>query len=409
MPFDTQVCPIRLTSFRHLGTDLRFHVPNGTDFGPAYDFTRIFQTAVRPICAEAGTAEWTLTNVSGAASGGGNLALVTTSYNEFVFTLARERGFYTENVIMPLILLMCICWTSFFVPRSAVPARVAIGVITFLTVVNQIRATLEELPKLKASTWLLQLQSITQLLVFASIIEFGAVTYVSRLQSRIEASIGLAQNQILSSAKQSAPVHHARAQAVREAMKVAVDKAEEVMEEAVEEVVEAVEEVVEAMRAPDQLHHRSDGDSPSPKGAFSTKWSRISIRRRPPGANEKVLPRRHRRQRASLDLAHDVANAMGLSAAEHAYRQQAVAAAERHELNTKASVHRIQLATPDGPAVEITQDVLLGELRSLLGVPENFLLQTVTQGGKGGIWVPMFRITCDRLDVYSRYVFLLAC
>ena len=86
-----------------------------------------------------------------------------------------------------------------------------------------------------------------------------------------------------------------------------------------------------------------------------------------------------------------------------------MAAAERHELNTKASVHRIQLATPDGPAVEITQDVLLGELRSLLGVPENFLLQTVTQGGKGGIWVPMFRITCDRLDVYSRYVFLLAC
>ena len=177
MPFDTQICPIRLTGFRHVGTDIRMHVPNGTDLGPAYDFTRIFPTAVRSVCAEAGTVEWTLTSVTGVAADGHNLAVVTTPYNEFVFGITRERGFYTENVIIPLILLMCIGWGSFFLPRTAVPARVSIVVIAYLTITNQIQDSNKELPKADGFIWLLELQSVATLLTFAAIIEYVAVSY----------------------------------------------------------------------------------------------------------------------------------------------------------------------------------------------------------------------------------------
>ena len=434
MPFDTQICPIRLTSFRNLGTDLTFHVPNGTDIGPAYDFTRLFPTPVRAICPEAGTVEWTLTSVTGASSDGNNLALVATSFIEYVFVLTRERSFYTENIIMPLILLMCICWTSFFVPRGAVPARVSMVVVAFLTITNQIRSTNQELPKLQATVWLLQLQSITQLMVFASIIEYGVVTYVCRLQSRIEQSIGIAQNQIqtrFDHAKGSANDHYNGVQQATREVAVNVEAIAEGVAEDVTQTTRALKREAGSLSP----NRSNDSDRPSPKDAESTKLSRMSFRRQPPGANGKLLSRRHRRHHARLDLAHDVAqsiaqntntialsaaavtntacnfaNTMGLSAAHQAYEDQSLAAAERHELqNHAASLHHIRLATQNGPAVEITKEALLGELRAMLGVPENFLLLTVIQAGKGGIWIPMFRITCDRLDVYSRYVFFLVC
>ena len=129
MPFDTQICNIRVTGFRDLGVDVRFHVTNGTDLGPDYDFTRIFPAPVRAVCPDTVTVEWDITSVSGEEVFGGNLALVPYSYVEYFVLLTRSRGYYGHYVLLPMILLVIITWCSFFISRAAVPARVSLVVI----------------------------------------------------------------------------------------------------------------------------------------------------------------------------------------------------------------------------------------------------------------------------------------
>ena len=50
----------------------------------------------------------------------------------FVFT--RRIGHYLTRVYIPAILIACMSWLSFFIDRKSVPARVALSIMTVLTI-----------------------------------------------------------------------------------------------------------------------------------------------------------------------------------------------------------------------------------------------------------------------------------
>ena len=148
MPFDTQLCNVKFTGFYHLGLDVIYRIPNGTDYGPEYDFLRAFRGPVRAVCPDSGTVEWAVTSITGESIFGGQAALVPFSYVEYHFELTRARGFFEQYVIAPMVLLVIITWATFWISRDAVPARVSMVIIAYLNMSSLLSSTNASLPHL---------------------------------------------------------------------------------------------------------------------------------------------------------------------------------------------------------------------------------------------------------------------
>lgn len=100
----------------------------------------------------------------------------------FKLSLRRESGFYVKEVLVPTVGIMLICWLSFFVTISAVPARCAVTLIAFLTLTNQINGITAKLPRLATDVWLLSFLSGSRWFAFMTILEYGLVNTLSRYE-----------------------------------------------------------------------------------------------------------------------------------------------------------------------------------------------------------------------------------
>ena len=85
----------------------------------------------------------------------------------FVFT--RRIGHYVTRVYIPAILIACMSWLSFFIDRKSVPARVALSIMTVLTITTLLigvgQGSLPVVSYVKAVDWYL---------IFCYIFVFGA-------------------------------------------------------------------------------------------------------------------------------------------------------------------------------------------------------------------------------------------
>uniref|UniRef100_A0AC35TNE5 Neur_chan_memb domain-containing protein n=1 Tax=Rhabditophanes sp. KR3021 TaxID=114890 RepID=A0AC35TNE5_9BILA len=94
--------------------------------------------------------------------------------------LTRQLGFYLMNIIIPSILIVMISWISFWLSRSASPARVSIGVTTVLTLVTLISTTNSQLPKVSYVKSLDIFLNFSFVMVFISLVEFSVVSYMAK-------------------------------------------------------------------------------------------------------------------------------------------------------------------------------------------------------------------------------------
>lgn len=109
------------------------------------------------------------------------MCLVAGNYSRLglEFYLVRSLGYYIIQIYVPSILIVVLSWVSFWLSRDAVPARVALGITTVLTMTTLISSTNAALPKIS------YLKSIDVYLVtcffmvFASLLEYAAVSYMS--------------------------------------------------------------------------------------------------------------------------------------------------------------------------------------------------------------------------------------
>jgi len=64
----------------------------------------------------------------------------------------RRLGYYVIQIYIPSSLIVVLSWMSFWLDRNAVPARVALGITTVLTLTTLISNTNAALPKVQYLT-----------------------------------------------------------------------------------------------------------------------------------------------------------------------------------------------------------------------------------------------------------------
>ncbi|KAK6009812.1 Cation transporter family protein [Ostertagia ostertagi] len=101
-----------------------------------------------------------------------------------MFTMKRMFRFYVAQIYLPSTLLVVVSWVSFWLERTAVPARVTLGVTTLLTMTTQlygyafrrlpINNSLPPVSYIKAvDVWI----GTCLAFIFAAVVEFAIVSY----------------------------------------------------------------------------------------------------------------------------------------------------------------------------------------------------------------------------------------
>lgn len=96
---------------------------------------------------------------------------------EFFFD--RSLGYYIIHIYIPSTLIVVLSWVSFWLNREAVPARVALGITTVLTMTTLISSTNAALPKISYLKSIDIFLLICFVMVFASLLEYAAVSYLA--------------------------------------------------------------------------------------------------------------------------------------------------------------------------------------------------------------------------------------
>ncbi|XP_028606244.2 glycine receptor subunit alpha-4 isoform X1 [Podarcis muralis] len=116
-----------------------------------------------------------------------DLGYCTKSYNtgkftciEVKFHLERQMGYYLIQMYIPSLLIVILSWVSFWINMDAAPARVGLGITTVLTMTTQSAGSRASLPKVSYVKAIDIWMAVCLLFVFAALLEYAAVNFVSR-------------------------------------------------------------------------------------------------------------------------------------------------------------------------------------------------------------------------------------
>ncbi|XP_010617068.1 glycine receptor subunit alpha-4 [Fukomys damarensis] len=116
-----------------------------------------------------------------------DLGYCTKNYNtgkftciEVKFHLERQMGYYLIQMYIPSLLIVILSWVSFWINMDAAPARVGLGITTVLTMTTQSSGSRASLPKVSYVKAIDIWMAVCLLFVFAALLEYAAVNFVSR-------------------------------------------------------------------------------------------------------------------------------------------------------------------------------------------------------------------------------------
>uniref|UniRef100_A0AAR2LIX6 Glycine receptor, alpha 4a n=2 Tax=Pygocentrus nattereri TaxID=42514 RepID=A0AAR2LIX6_PYGNA len=99
---------------------------------------------------------------------------------EVRFHLERQMGYYLIQMYIPSLLIVILSWVSFWINMDAAPARVGLGITTVLTMTTQSSGSRASLPKVSYVKAIDIWMAVCLLFVFAALLEYAAVNFVSR-------------------------------------------------------------------------------------------------------------------------------------------------------------------------------------------------------------------------------------
>jgi hypothetical protein len=100
---------------------------------------------------------------------------------EFQFTAKRRAGFYLLKVVLPILLIVAMSWTVFWIDPRQVGPNVSVATTTILALVAYRFAIAADLPRIPYLTRLEAFLTWALLLVFAAL---GEVVVMTTLVSR---------------------------------------------------------------------------------------------------------------------------------------------------------------------------------------------------------------------------------
>ncbi|XP_066962466.1 LOW QUALITY PROTEIN: glutamate-gated chloride channel-like [Macrobrachium rosenbergii] len=92
----------------------------------------------------------------------------------------REFSYYLIQYYVPCCMLVIVSWVSFWLDQNAVPARVALGVTTLLTMSTQTSSINQSLPPVSYTKAIDVWTGVCLTFVFGALLEFALVNYASR-------------------------------------------------------------------------------------------------------------------------------------------------------------------------------------------------------------------------------------
>ncbi|XP_067313491.1 glycine receptor, alpha 4a [Pseudorasbora parva] len=164
-PMDIQTCTMQLESFGYTMNDLIFEWLSDSPVQVADDLT---------------LPQFLLKEEK-------DLGYCTKHYNtgkftciEVKFHLERQMGYYLIQMYIPSLLIVILSWVSFWINMDAAPARVGLGITTVLTMTTQSSGSRASLPKVSYVKAIDIWMAVCLLFVFAALLEYAAVNFVSR-------------------------------------------------------------------------------------------------------------------------------------------------------------------------------------------------------------------------------------
>lgn len=168
-PFDEHHCEITVSAIRASSTDDIL-------------FTPAWWTAPN---TGTGTPSWTIVEMDGynATNPFGS------SFVSFVLTIRRDSDYYILTVLIPATLFVVVSWTSFFISRSAVPARVGMTVSSLLIISNFHNTVLQQLPQFSGFVYMVWYVRVSLAFCMYAVLEFALCNLLTRTEARFERAI----------------------------------------------------------------------------------------------------------------------------------------------------------------------------------------------------------------------------
>lgn len=105
---------------------------------------------------------------------------------EGYFVLERNIGYYLFHCFIPSILCVIISWIAFWIKLDNAPARVTLGIATFLTITQQTQTFNSGLPKVSYIKAIDIWMCTCNFFVFASLLEYCAAQVFIQLLSQLQ-------------------------------------------------------------------------------------------------------------------------------------------------------------------------------------------------------------------------------
>jgi Neurotransmitter-gated ion-channel ligand binding domain/Neurotransmitter-gated ion-channel transmembrane region len=125
-------------------------------------------------------AQWAITGMNATVEQFRGLGGESISEIRFSINIARHFNFYIWKVFFPLLLMVVLSWTVFWIDPAELSSRVQISVTTILTVIAFAFAIQANLPKVPYLTFIDLFFLVCYLFVFATAIELTAVHVANR-------------------------------------------------------------------------------------------------------------------------------------------------------------------------------------------------------------------------------------
>ncbi|VDM61850.1 unnamed protein product [Angiostrongylus costaricensis] len=161
-PMDVQACPIEIGSLGYFTNDVTYKwkdVELDEKMGnmlSQYKILNLFKTEH---------------NISDYQQTDKNISIL-----RVYFKLQRQQGYYVLQIYTPCTLLVVMSWVSFWINKEASPARVALGIMTVLSMSTLGFGLRTDLPKVSHST-ALDIYIFCFGFVFAAMVEYAVINY----------------------------------------------------------------------------------------------------------------------------------------------------------------------------------------------------------------------------------------
>uniref|UniRef100_A0A915BMS0 Uncharacterized protein n=3 Tax=Parascaris TaxID=6254 RepID=A0A915BMS0_PARUN len=162
-PMDSQACPIEIGSLGYYSKDI-VYVWKDVDLDSKMS-NMLSQYQLLDVIK-------TSENISDPRFENLNMSVL-----KVYFKLQRQQGFYILQIYTPCTLIVVMSWVSFWINKEASPARVALGIMTVLSMSTLGFGSRSDLPKVSHST-ALDIYVISCFgFVFAALVEYAVINY----------------------------------------------------------------------------------------------------------------------------------------------------------------------------------------------------------------------------------------